>query len=405
MKPTKVVLVLGSGHLATRTRRKLVEAGYTIRNIESTKFLDRARTEVDEASLTYTIGILKRNGVGRDRLLAVCIVDKEDRWNVRLLSGVLKLQETAPIIAALSNENLLPDIGSAHANVRIVNPPREAIPQFLAALHAPPTESEQSLPRRRNGRFRGNRYWSGFPMTLILFVLILLAAGTLFFHWSEGLTWLDSAYYEAVVMTGVGFGDTPIGNVAVLVRLIRLACVLCTWFWWQMIVPAFFIGWLVSRSVERNSYGRRRYRLRNHIIVAGLGKFGYHLADALLRNGERVIVVESSEGNPFIEAFRAKWGKRARVLIRKANMVEYLVDASIARAKGLIATVHEDDINLEIASIARGLRPNLRVVIRLFDATLANVVSEVHGFDFAVSTSDVASACVLAHLNGLLATQ
>jgi len=38
-------------------------------------------------------------------------------------------------------------------------------------------------------------------------VFIVLAVGTLFYHFAEGWTWLDSLYFSIITLTTIGYGD------------------------------------------------------------------------------------------------------------------------------------------------------------------------------------------------------
>lgn len=52
---------------------------------------------------------------------------------------------------------------------------------------------------------------------LLFLVLIILSAGTVFYHNIEGWNWLDSAYFSVATLSTVGYGDltptTPISKV------------------------------------------------------------------------------------------------------------------------------------------------------------------------------------------------
>ena len=38
-------------------------------------------------------------------------------------------------------------------------------------------------------------------------LIILISGGTVFYHWEEGWSWLDSLYFCSMTMTTVGYGD------------------------------------------------------------------------------------------------------------------------------------------------------------------------------------------------------
>lgn len=43
--------------------------------------------------------------------------------------------------------------------------------------------------------------------TALLIIVIIMASGAWFYHWSEGWTWIDAFYFTAMTITTVGYGD------------------------------------------------------------------------------------------------------------------------------------------------------------------------------------------------------
>ena len=58
---------------------------------------------------------------------------------------------------------------------------------------------------------------------LFMAVVILLAVGTIFYHYEEGFNWIDSFYFTSVTLTTVGYGDfvpaTTAGKIFTVVYL------------------------------------------------------------------------------------------------------------------------------------------------------------------------------------------
>ncbi len=130
----------------------------------------------------------------------------------------------------------------------------------------------------------------------------------------------------------------------------------------------------------------------DHIIICGAGKVGYRVTLELVRLGEQVVVVEQSSSAPFLADLRERG---IPVLIGDVRFRITIEHANIAKAKALIATTNDDLANLEAALGAREMNPKVRVVLRLFDDTLAKKIEGAFGIP-AISTSNVASGSFVA---------
>jgi hypothetical protein len=213
----------------------------------------------------------------------------------------------------------------------------------------------------------------------------LLLMGVVFFHHAEGLSWLDAFYSIARVVATDDFGDVGLrGSPAVKVFAIFVMLS-------AVALVAITIALIADRMVKRNAeiaLGRRRYRLRGHVIVCGLGRVGQQVVEELLRSGEQVLVIEEKPGNRFLESVRAHG---ARVLVGDASLPKNLSDAGVGSALALIAVINDDLKNLEIGLNARSLRPDLRLILRIFDTGIAEEMRGHLDIHFALSTSALAA--------------
>ncbi len=123
---------------------------------------------------------------------------------------------------------------------------------------------------------------------------------------------------------------------------------------------------------------------RDHIVVCGLGKVGYRVVKELLRLGEDVVGIECDAAGPFLDEIRHQ---NVPVLMGDARRREMLEKASVQEASAIVVCTEDDLTNLDIALDARELYPGIKVVMRMFDARLAEKVKRGFGIHTAFSTS------------------
>jgi Trk K+ transport system NAD-binding subunit len=109
--------------------------------------------------------------------------------------------------------------------------------------------------------------------------------------------------------------------------------------------------------------------MRGHIIICGQGKVGISALEILKDQGEQVVVI-ARDVSP-------EWARRAeaaavRLLHEDARDEGTLRRAEVERARAMIIATDDDLTNLEIAIDSQRLNPDIRVVLRLLDADLAD---------------------------------
>ncbi|WP_346777295.1 NAD-binding protein [Streptomyces sp. HNM0575] len=111
--------------------------------------------------------------------------------------------------------------------------------------------------------------------------------------------------------------------------------------------------------------------LGGHVVLVGLGKVGKHVLERLLELNIPVVCIEQND-----EARGIALARRHRVPTLIADVTEdgVLEDAKIKRSRALLALTSNDGINLEASLNARQIKPELRVVMRLFDDSFATTV-------------------------------
>ncbi|MFL7794115.1 MAG: TrkA family potassium uptake protein [Anaerolineae bacterium] len=131
----------------------------------------------------------------------------------------------------------------------------------------------------------------------------------------------------------------------------------------------------------------------NHVVVCGLGKVGYRVAKELLRLGEEVVGIERDADIPFLEELRQM---NVPVLLGDARTRDMLEKASVREASAIVVCTQDDLTNLDIALDAREIKPDIKVVMRMFDGQLAERVRHGFGIRTAFSTSALAAPAFAA---------
>ncbi|MFR0358449.1 NAD-binding protein [Streptomyces sediminimaris] len=111
--------------------------------------------------------------------------------------------------------------------------------------------------------------------------------------------------------------------------------------------------------------------LGGHVVLLGLGKIGTRV---LTRLRELRIPVVCVESDPEARGLAAARRLRVPVVLGDVTQEGVLEAAKIHRAHALLAVTSADTTNLEAALYARTVRPDLRVVLRLYDDDFATAV-------------------------------
>ena len=161
-----------------------------------------------------------------------------------------------------------------------------------------------------------------------------------------------------------------------------------------LVVIGQFLARLLVAYVNRERWERAvASTYEGHVIVCGLGRVGFRVVRWLLDLGEEVVVVERDPKNEFVDQVR---GWCVPVVIADARRPEVLKDVGVMTCSAICPVTADDLMNLGVATEARALRPDLKVVLRTFDDRLgANLKT---GFDIhtAFSASAIAAPAFAA---------
>jgi Trk K+ transport system NAD-binding subunit len=371
---SRKVLILGSGHLANRTKLLVTQKGFTVTHLPN---LFSNLPSADSSTISETEKIFHNMDMKSFNMTYVLFEKDED--NLEIVIVMMALFSDIPISTSLFNENIRPHLEKANAKLVILNPARLAAPLFVKALDNPlkrnqkrETISVGEIPKRKPN--------NSFLIFLISFFLLITFSTVVYFHFNEQLTWIDSLYFVVVTISSVGYGDINLQNSSTLSKIIGILLILCSSiFIW--LIFSLLIDEIVKRRSER-SLGRKKYTFKNHVIICGLGRLGYFIAEELHNKGERIIVIESNQESANVEHFR---NHKIDVYIGDARRPNVLQDAGAEHCRALISVINDDYANLEIGLNARYFQPDLRLVLRIYDGSMADVIKQK--FDIHLTNS------------------
>ncbi|MEI8289184.1 MAG: NAD-binding protein [Verrucomicrobiota bacterium] len=269
---------------------------------------------------------------------------------------------------------------------------------FLRQTDPAKADTSPRRPRMLPAFWSGlKQWWRDIPavmQTLLVVLLAIVAFSVFLFQHTMGLPLADAIYFVATIITTVGFGDYNFMNASPALKLYGAFLMFCG----AAILATLFsiMTDLILNLRLQDILTRGSAHLRGHIVVAGLGSIGFRVMRELARRGETVVAIEREANGRFLEPARA-WGP---VIVGNARLPETLRKAGAAGAKAVLAITDDDVANLGIGLAARNARPDSRVVLRLFDANLAEKLPASLGVQAALSVSKVAAPAMVASALG-----
>ncbi|MBI4854498.1 MAG: TrkA family potassium uptake protein [Acidobacteria bacterium] len=221
----------------------------------------------------------------------------------------------------------------------------------------------------------------------ILFIELSLGTTLIRYHYprpNEPIDWPEAFYYTIHAMLGQALLPYPkhsyISYLFIILPVLGVGIITHT------------IASLGSLIFQRRSQKKEWYILlastyRDHVVICGLGHVGYRTLQNLLHNNIECVVIEVKE-TLFVEEIRSLG---VPVIIADARRQEALEQANIREAKAIMVVTNDDLANLEIAIDARTIRPDIRVVMRMFDENLARKISKSFNIHCVFSTSAIAA--------------
>ena len=196
----------------------------------------------------------------------------------------------------------------------------------------------------------------------LVFLLISTVIGVLGFHFIEGYGWLDSIYMAAITMSTVGFGT--LGELSATGKLFSVFLITIsagTFVYAITTITTFVVEGEIQYFFKNYQVNQQISKLKDHIIICGLGRNGREVANELKEQEVPFLIVEEDEEvlKDYLELC-----PDALVLQGDATHDETLEKANIKAAQGLITALSTDAENVFITLTAREMNPHIKIVAR-----------------------------------------
>ncbi len=133
-------------------------------------------------------------------------------------------------------------------------------------------------------------------------------------------------------------------------------------------------------------------RPHGHVIVCGLGGIGMRIAEQLRRAGEPVTVLEEYADRTQLEVVTG-WGASTSGSFGTSSAT--LIAAGIHSARAVVCVVEDELRNLEIALVARELRPDVRVVTQLGNHAIGRAMARGNGPGAVLDVASLAAPAIV----------
>jgi Trk K+ transport system NAD-binding subunit len=252
---------------------------------------------------------------------------------------------------------------------------------------APPPRPRRRHPLRTLSLVIGRRLRLG----LALFVLIL-AVGTAILMWAKGVG-LSQAAYEAIIASlgGANADGSVTGTEKIVLTVLSIVSIALI-----PVITAAVVDAVVKARLSIAAGGLTE-PVSDHIVVVGLGDVGTRVVRSLHERGLDIVCVErnpDARGVPIVRELRIP------LIIGDASRSEILTAACVATCRALVIVSTDDVTNLETALVGRTAKPDLRVVMRLFDGEFANRVQRAMSINQTRSVSYLAAPAFAASMLG-----
>jgi len=378
------VIIIWQWHLASRLKKKFSENNINIKYIQSRNFLS------DSDNLDISNFEKIKNQIKEHKLSThtpVCILDDEDDYNIQLALIVLSINKNIPIYISLFNKWLWEQLKNIWNNITIVNPAKIAAPYFVNKFKDYAIiNKNKKFKKIKRKKHKDKSIFNSLLFRVFLVFCFIYLGWILFFKYNENLSWIDSIYFCTVTVATVWYWDISLKASSTETKAFAILFMLASMFT-IYIFFSLLIDSMMKKRYEKE-LGRKRYNMKNHIVICWLWRIWYEMVDELDKKWKEMIIIEEDMNGRFLEVFKKK---NIKTFIWDATIVDNLLDVWIHNAESVYLMINNDIKNLEIWLIIKQLNPEIPIIMRIYDESLAETIRDQFNLPYAFSTTSFAA--------------
>ena len=193
----------------------------------------------------------------------------------------------------------------------------------------------------------------------IFLIVGIISVGTIGFVYIENYRVLDAIYMTIITIGTVGFSEVhPLSDVGRIFTSILILTTLGIFAYSITLISHSFVDGEARRYFLHKYLRRKIRKMKNHVIICGLGRTGRSACYQLMSTDSDIVVVDrkGERKSPKLEDLV--------VVAGDATDEKSLVEAGIMNAKAIICTLPSDADNVFVILTAKGLNPAIRVISR-----------------------------------------
>ena len=199
----------------------------------------------------------------------------------------------------------------------------------------------------------------------------LVGVGSLSYLWIGHGRWSygDCVYMTIITISTVGFYELRDLAAVPGARTLTVALIVSgvgALTYMQSNLTALLVEGTIGQALRRNRMRKAIDRLNKHIVVAGAGSTGKHVIDELIVTQTPFVVIDRNREH-LERISQEQMGGKMLYVCGDATEDHVLIDAGIARARGIVAALTHDKDNLYVTLSARSLNAGARIVSKVVE--------------------------------------